>query len=90
MNLLEQSLTNYRINGVMGQDSLFLAINMEEIESDWNLFEQIIFAPESPNQNCPSKFNQQSTKFTQSDSPMAPKMRGSLKEATKAKAGGAA
>lgn len=85
MNLPEQVSTNYRINGTMRQDSLLPAINTEDLESDWHLFEQIIFAPEPLDQNCASKFNLQSTKFTQPDSAMAPKMRDSLPDATKAK-----
>ena len=86
MNILEQSSTNYCINGMMGQDSLFLAINIEELESDWNLFKQRHSAPEPLNHNSPSKLNQQSTKVTQSDSSMAPKMRDNLNDAAKSKA----
>lgn len=86
MNIIEKLSFNYRINGAMGQDSLLPDINTEEIESNWHLFEQRIYAPEPPNQNCASKFNQESTKFIQSDLAMAPKMRGSLTNITKAKA----
>ena len=86
INLLEQISTSYCINGMMGQDSLLPSINMKEIESDCYLFEQRISTPESPNQNCSSKFNQQSTKFPQLDSSMAPKIRGSLIDAAKSKA----
>lgn len=71
---------------MMGQDSLLPSINMEEFESDWQLFKQRIFALEPPDQNCPSKLNQQLTKFTQPNLVMAPKMRGSLTNATKPKA----
>ena len=74
----------------MGQDFLLPNINTEELESDWHLFEQIISTPEPPNQNSPSQFNQQSTKFTQSDSHMAPKMRGNPTNTEKSKARAAA
>ena len=86
MNILEQISTSYCINGMMGQDSLILTINTEELESDWHLFEQRISALKPPDQNCPSKFNQQSTTFTQPDLAMALEMRGSLTVVTKAKA----
>ena len=86
MNLPKQVSTNYCINGVMEQESLLLDIKPDELESDWHLFEQTISALEPLDQNCPSKFNQQSTKFTQSYSTMAPKMRGSLTDAAKSKA----
>ena len=69
----------------MVHDSLFSAINTEELESDWHLFEQRIVVLELHDQNFPSKINQQSTKSTQLDSTMAPKMRGSINNATKAK-----
>ena len=70
----------------MGQDSLLLAINKEDLKSDWHLFEQRIYAPDPPHQNCANKFSLQSTKFTQPDSTMAPKMRGSMPDAIEAKA----
>lgn len=50
------------------------------------LVRQTISALEPPDQNCPSKFIQQSTKSTKLDSTVAPKMRGSLNDAVKAKA----
>ena len=70
----------------MGQDFLLPAINTEELKSVWNLLEHRISAPEPPDNNCANQFDQQSTKFTQLDSTMAPKIRGRLPDATKYKA----
>ena len=54
------------------------------------MFEQRIVAPKPKDQNCPSKINQHSTKSTQPDLAMAPKMRGSIKDTAKSKARAAA
>ena len=86
MNLNEQDSTIFFINGTMGKESPLPAINIEELNSDWHLFELRIFAPKPPDQNCANLFKQQSTKFTQPDSAMAPNMRGSLPDAAKSKA----
>ena len=85
INIRKQASTTYHINNVMGHDSPFPAINTEDLKSAWNLFEHRIATPESCDHNCPSKINQQSTKYNQLDSAMAPKMRGSINNATKAK-----
>lgn len=44
MNLHEQDSTTYYIKDVMGCALPFQAINTEELESDWNLFELRIIA----------------------------------------------
>ena len=85
MNLREKASTTYHIKDMMGHDSPSPAINIEELESDWHLFEQRIVAPESHDQNRPHKINQQPTKSNQPDSVMAPKIRGSINDAAKAK-----
>ena len=86
MNLCEQASTTYRIKDVMGCDLPSSVINVEEIESNWHLFELRIVAEEPHDHDRTSKINQQPTKFNQPDSNMAPKMRGSINNVAKDKA----
>ena len=46
MNIREKALTTYRTKDMMGCDLPSLAINTEELESDWHLFELRIVAEE--------------------------------------------
>ena len=62
------------------------AINIEDFKRVWHLFELKIVVEEPNDQNRPSKSNLQPTKSNQLNSAMAPKMRGSINEATKSKA----
>ena len=85
MSLPEQVSTTYCIKDMMGCELPSSAINTEEFESDWHLFELRITAKEPNDQNQPSKSNLQLTKSNQPHSTMATKMRGSINNATKSK-----
>ena len=86
MNLREKASTTYHIKDVMGCDLTTLTINIEELKSDWHLFELRIVVEEPHDQNRLSKINQQPTKSNHPDLAMALKMRGSINNAVKAKA----
>ena len=86
MNLLKQVSASHHINGLMTQGPLLPAINTKDLESDRQLFEKRIFAPELPDQNCANEFKLPTTNLSQLDSTMAPKMRCSMSDAAKAKA----
>ena len=69
----------------MRQDPLLPAINTKDLKSDWQLFEQIISAPEPPDQNRANEFKLPTTNLSQLDSTMAPNMRGSVSDTAKSK-----
>ena len=88
--LHEQTLSTYHIKDVMGRDLPSPPINSEELETNWHFFKLRIAAEELKDQNHPSQPKLQPTESNHSHSTMEPKMRGSMNDATKAKACAAA
>ena len=85
-SLLTHASANYRIEGVIGHDSLSPPINTKVLEWDWHLFELTIAGEEIREQQQKSPPNSQKTESKQLQTDMAPKMCGSINDAAKAKA----
>ena len=85
-SLLPHASANYRIEGLMGHDSLSPPINTEGLEWDWHLFELKIAGEELIEQQHKSPNNSKKPESRQLQIDMAPKMRGSINDSMKAKA----
>jgi hypothetical protein len=86
MSLPKKVLFTYHIKDTMGHDLPSPPINSEDLETNWHLFELRISAEELKDHNYPSQPKLQPIKSNHSYSTMALKMRGSINDATKAKA----
>ena len=74
----------------MGHDSLSPPINPKDLEWDWHLFELTIMGEKLEDQQQQSPPKSQTSKSKQLQTNMAPKVCGSINNATKAKAHAAA
>ena len=81
-----QALSNHHIKDLMGHNIPSPPVNSADLETNWHLFELMIAGEELKNQQQPSQPISQVTKSDQLQSSMAPKMRGSINDTTKAKA----
>jgi hypothetical protein len=84
-SLLTHASTNHRIEVAMGHVRLSPPINTEDLELDWHLFELTIMGEELSDQQQQSTSKSHTTKFKELQIDMAPKMHGSVNDATKDK-----